>query len=213
MTQNSVFYGLLPFLVMAASCIIFAKIHLRKSVKRRSFDIVEKAAVQQCPYSTLIFGDSTEVKRLFVEELKIKRRERRISCEQLDALLGQSDEWPTCDQIESDPDLFTLAFHQRFVLGSRVNKKLFSLDGDLLHEKIDAYLDLPGVRNAIIADFKKCVTSIHVGLPQREAEDYTDKIMKGEQVREGTVNSVPLSVCAHLYVFSQIMKEMGNRIF
>lgn len=163
-------------------------------------------------YAQAVCGGIDNVKKLYVLELRRKRLEKNLTCEELDSMLNFGPEWPTIREMERNPLLFTLNFQQRLIMrsldNSKFEKTLFCLTGEGISEKIVEYIqDLQHLQDAL-ADFHASTRIIHGTIWSEDMGRYLRKILDGEPVQEFRHNMISPQSYASIHIESCIMSEV-----
>ena len=165
-------------------------------------------------YSDAVCGGIDKVKRMFVNEFKRKRLKKNISPKEIDRIVGLSKEWPSVEEIEAQPELFSMHFHEAFTLAQlddpEAHEKLFGLTGDEISLAIKSFIGSDSKRiDEAVADYKKCIVYTRATLWGPEPEEYMRKVLEGEPVKLFSANMFTPGMYAHMHIYSCIMQELS----
>jgi len=171
-------------------------------------------------YAQIIFGGISEVKRLIVLDIKMKREALGLTTEYLDKIFGLNADWPRFCEIEADPQILTNSYLQEANDGT--TKRLFDLSSDYkdyehtffswksVNDKIHEYLEkTPGAIEKAAKEFQETSIRPRVTVWPKDLGEQARKIHAGEPVSWGSLNSVTPQQWADIHIFLSIMKQLG----
>jgi len=165
-------------------------------------------------YAERVCGGIPAVKKMFVDELRRKRLAKNLSPEEVDRLVGLGPEWPTVQEMEKDPNLFSWRFHQKmaWLLMDNVEayEKLFNLIGEDVDACIERFLKDKANLDEAADDFKSSIVFFHATLYSPNPEEYVRKVLEGEPVRQFEPNMMSPHEYASMHINSCITHELAE---
>ncbi len=163
-------------------------------------------------YADRVCGGIAMVKKLYVDELRRKRIAKNLSCKEMDRIIGLGPEWPTVEEIENNPNLFTLHFHQKLTLlrldSHEAWERLFDLIGEDVDTWIKKFLENQLHVDEAVAGFKANIVYFHATLYGPDPDEYVRKVLAGEPVKQFAPNMLSPREYASSYIHSCITTEL-----
>ena len=164
-------------------------------------------------YADLIFGGRAVVKRILVEELVIRRREKNVTQSELDGILELGPEWPTIKEVEDDPNLLTEAFIYEAEHVLNVEPKRWEdsclVYGTIIRMRVKEYLvHHIDILNRALGEFR--VSTMYRQIISHSGDVYLSGIaaLAIKPIRETYENSALAQQWAEEHVFGCIMAEL-----